>query len=130
VVLVETSVWIDDIRGAVKLSQLLLLEDIATCPPVLQEVLQGASNQAVRAIAEATLLDAHMLDNPMPLARFQEAARLYHLCRVKGYTIASKYDCLIAASAIAHDVPLLCRDRDFQAIAQVAPLKLFTPARP
>ena len=36
-------------------------------------------------------------------------------------------DCLIAAVAIAHGLPVLHRDRDFDKLAAVAPLALHTP---
>jgi hypothetical protein len=33
-------------------------------------------------------------------------------------------DCLIAAVAIRHDVPVLAKDRDFEALAAHTPLRL------
>lgn len=36
-------------------------------------------------------------------------------------------DCLIAAVAIAHEVPVLHADRDFDALAQVSPLVTVEP---
>lgn len=65
-----------------------------------------------------------MLDDPMPLGTFEEAAQIFRDCRNDGYVIASPYDCLIAACAIRNGVPLLQRDRDFEKIAEMAPLEL------
>ena len=71
-----------------------------------------------------TVLAARMLDDPMPLARFEYAAEIYRRCRENGYVIASSYDCLIAACAIEARVPLLQLDHDFEAMADVVPLEL------
>ena len=65
-----------------------------------------------------------MLDDPMPLETFERAAQIFRDCRDKGYVISSPYDCLIAACAIRNGVPLLQRDRDFEMIADMAPLEL------
>jgi hypothetical protein len=58
---------------------------------------------------------------------YHDAARLYRHCRTKGVTIASTVDCLIAQLAIRHELGLVTRDHDFQAIARVTPLKLARP---
>jgi predicted nucleic acid-binding protein len=73
-----------------------------------------------------------MLDDPMPLERFEAAANIYLRCREAGYTIRSSVDCLIAACAMAHDATLLHNDRDFDHIAEVVGLQArrLTPARP
>lgn len=127
-VLVDTSVWIDHLRGTRRLDTLLRPKLIATCPPVVQEVLNGTGKRAPYVPTRELVLTAMMLDDPMPLERFEEAAQIYLRCRDKGYTIRSSVDCLIAACAIANGVELLHNDSDFQEIAKVAPLKLFTPS--
>ena len=71
-----------------------------------------------------TVLSARMLDEPMPLARFEYAAEIYRRCRETGYAIASSHDCLIAACAIEARVPLLQLDHDFEVMADVVPLEL------
>lgn len=68
---------------------------------------------------------ATVLDAPTPFERFEEAAQLYLLCRDAGVT-PSATDCLVAACAIAHRIPLLHDDADFLHIARVAPLRLFS----
>ena len=72
-----------------------------------------------------TILQAQMLDDPMPLETFEMAAELYRLGVTAGYTISSSYDRLIAACAIRNRLQLLQRDLDFETIAEIAPLKLF-----
>jgi len=59
----------------------------------------------------------------MPLERFEEAAQLYLRCRDAAFTIRKATDCLIAACAMAHAATILHRDRDFDHIARVAPLR-------
>ena len=66
-------------------------------------------------------MSCRMLDDPTP---FEEAAHIYRNSRAQGYIIASAHDCLIAATAILNKVPLLQRDRDFEQIAELAPLEL------
>jgi predicted nucleic acid-binding protein len=72
------------------------------------------------------LMKAAMFDDPTPMARFEEAAKIYLRCRTVGVT-PSATDCLVAACAIAHGIPLLHDDADFTHIARVVPtLRLFT----
>lgn len=60
----------------------------------------------------------------MHLVDAEEAAHIYRVCRRAGETIRSMNDCLIAAIAIRNDVPVLHRDRDYDAIARHFPLRL------
>lgn len=89
-VLVDTTVWIDLLRGtqtaAVPMLRQLLSDGRALVSPVVvQELLQGARSPA-------------------------------GLQRV---TPRSPHDCLIAQIAIDHDLEWLHDDRDFDALAQV-----------
>jgi predicted nucleic acid-binding protein len=88
------------------------------------EVLRGSRPERYEK-NRTLLMSVEMLDAPTPFKRFEEAAQLYRRCRERGVT-PSVSDCLVAACAIAHDVPLLHNDADFTHIARVAPLKLFT----
>lgn len=124
-VLVDSSIWLQVEREGYDLGSRVAYRDIATCPPIVQEVLQGSDSEARYRLNEMTLHTVHMLDDPMPLARFEEAAQLYRRCSKAGFQLRSGVDCLIAVCAIAHDVPLLSRDRDFVHIARVASLRLF-----
>lgn len=121
-ILVDSSVWVLIERGAVDLDQVIAEDDIAVCPPIYQEVLQGIRSAERYLKSRGALLRQVMLDAPVPLARFEDAARLYLRCRAAAFTIRRSTDCLIAACAIAHDIPLLHDDRDFEHIARVAPL--------
>jgi predicted nucleic acid-binding protein len=125
VVLVDSSIWLQIEREGYDLGARVAYREIATCPPIVQEVLQGSDTEARYRLNEMTLKATLMLDDPMPLVRFEEAAQLYRRCAKAGFQLRSGVDCLIAVSAIAYDLPILTRDRDFVHLAQVAPLRLF-----
>lgn len=127
--LVDSSVWIDYLRGAPSSEAAWLAEaleedaDILVAGIVAAEVLQGVSQRAQAQRVErllATCDRAPDLTHQDCLA----AARLWRECRQRGATIRSTIDCLIAQLAISHRLTLVTRDRDFQAIAGVAPLRL------
>lgn len=124
VVLIDTSIWLEIERGRFDIEQYVDIGEIAICPPIVQELLQGARTPDRYTTAWHTILESRMLDDPMPLGTFEEAAQIFRDCRNDGYVIASPYDCLIAACAIRNGVPLLQRDRDFEKIAEMAPLEL------
>ena len=124
--LVDTSVWVDYLRGTatrqvLALKGLLAGEEIVGVAPIIvQEILQGADSDerfekwrkyfsGLCCYAPADPLESHIA-----------AARLYHACRRAGKTPRSSNDCLIARIAIEHGLVLLEDDRDFTAIAGVA----------
>ena len=124
-VLVDSNIWIDHFRGTARLDNWVGDEDIAVCPPIVTEVLRGARTERARLLWRTTLLDAHMLETPMPLELFEEAAGLFRTCQDAGITPGFA-DSLIAVCAIRNRVPLLTLDSDFQRIAAIVPLRLFT----
>lgn len=124
-VLVDTSVWIDFLRGAPTaqveaLAGLLEGDDlVGTAPIILQEVLQGADSPA-RFEQWRREFAGLMCYLPLdPVDTHVEAARLYASCRRAGKTPRSSNDCLIARIAVEHGLVLLEDDRDFEAIASV-----------
>lgn len=133
--LVDSSVWVEFLRGAVFAETRFLVNELkrsATiwlAPPILQEVLQGADSPARFAKWDRTLGELPMLSEPDPRALVREAAQLYARCRWEGVTPRSSNDCLIALYAVRGAIPLLHRDRDFLAIAKFEPrLRLLAPA--
>lgn len=129
-VLVDSSVWILADKRRISLSQFLPEDEVvATCPMIVQEVLRGARNPTHYEAVRQALLDTQVLDSPTPFQRFEEAARVFLACRDAGVTPRSSVDCLVVATAIAYDVPLVHNDRDFEHVARVLPLKTIRPTR-
>lgn len=94
-----------------------------TCLPVIQEVLQGFDNVAVRGVARLALDGIPTLEEPLTRPVFDEAIELFLAARRAGLTIRSGVDCLIAACAIRNDAILLHVDRDFEKLAKVSALR-------
>ena len=124
-ILIDTSVWIEVFKQKrpLDLPALVDLDEVVTCLPVVQEVLQGFKEERAFRIARESMISLPILDAPLELIVVEQAAQLYRAARRAGLTIRSGTDCLIAASAIRHDVEVLHRDRDFPALAQVSTLR-------
>jgi len=127
VILVDTSVWIELLgdRGLIRQVE-PKLADFVTCPPVVQEILQGFSDRSSLQVFEERLLAFPCLSEPVPLDLYGKAAAIYREGRRRGYTIRSGVDCLIAAIAIEHNVPVWHRDRDFSTIGRYTTLRAVT----
>ena len=124
-VLVDSSVWVQVEHQRVSLSELVPNDALATCPVVVLEVLRGTRDAKRYEAARKMLMSVELLDDATPLIRFEEAAQIYLLCRKAGVT-PSAVDCLVAACAIAHDIPLVHNDSDFEDISRVVTsLQLF-----
>jgi predicted nucleic acid-binding protein len=119
-ILVDTSVWLLD-RRRFLLEDVVNMDEVAVCGPVVQEVLQGVATYDYPDV-RAKLLNCHVLSEPLPLDHFEYAAEIYRMARVNGFTPRPGNDCLIAAIAILNHVPLLHADRDFDFIAKIANL--------
>lgn len=94
-----------------------------TCGPIIQEVLQGLKPGLGNDAFRAAFLAIPVLSDPIPLRLFVSAAEIYGQGRRRGITIRSSLDCLIAAIAIDHGVPVWHRDRDFDSIARYTALE-------
>lgn len=132
-VLVDTSVWIDHLRGRQSAAASELagwLHDDPDCilvnEVVVTELLRGLSSEADSAQLQAAL-DKLLQADPMGRSDWLLSARIYRTCRDAGLTIRSPMDCLIASHAIRLNVPVLAIDRDFEAIASCTPLRLHRP---
>ena len=124
VVLIDTSIWLEVERGRFDLDAFVDPGEIAICPAIAQELLAGARTPETYSVVWQTIMNARMIDDPTPFETFEEAAHIYRNCRDDGYVITSPFDCLIAATAILRRVPLLQRDKDFEKIAELAPLEM------
>lgn len=123
--LVDTSIWIEvfRVRDPLRIEDLVDFEEIVTCLPVVQEVLQGFREERHWRIAREALFALPIVESPMEAAVYLEAASLYRSARRGGVTVRSSIDCLIAACALRHDLEVLHRDRDFTALAGVTALR-------
>ena len=124
-ILVDTSVWIEMFRKPKRFSieEHVSLDDVVTCLPVVQEVLQGFQDEAAYRRAHQAMLSFPMLEAPLEQVIFEDAVRLFRSARRAGITVRSSVDCLIAACALRSDVEILHRDRDFVALARVSALR-------
>lgn len=123
--LVDTSVWIEVFRARrpLVLTDVVAFEDVVTCLPIIQEVLQGFADERAYRLARESMEALPVVESPLSSAVFLEAVALYRAARRLGLTVRSSVDCLIAASALRHDLEVLHRDRDFAALARVSPLR-------
>ena len=94
-----------------------------TCLPVVQEVLQGFRDENAFRIARDAMRALPIVESPLDLDIVEEAVDLYRRARRAGLTIRSSVDCLIATCAIRHDLEVIHRDRDFEALASVSSLR-------
>jgi len=124
--LVDTSAWVEFFRPPRR----LLLDDLApdggpivTCLPVMQEVLQGIADERAFAGIRSAMLAWPSVDSPLVGGVVDMAVQIYRQSRRAGLTIRSSVDCLIAASALRHDLTVVHCDRDFDAIARVTGLR-------
>lgn len=127
-ILVDTSAWIDYLRGTdtgVARELQSLIEDgvdLVTTEPILMELLAGADTPE-RADALETLTNGLPLVRLDPRLDFRQAAAIHLAVRRTGKTVRSLVNCLIAAIALRHEVYLLHKDGDYAAIAACLPLR-------
>lgn len=128
-ILVDSSVWIDFLRGVRSRARDELRElladaaEVAVTEPVVMELLAGVTD-------EAALLKVELLTSGLPLLGVQpeldyrDAATIYRSARRSGRTVRRLNDCLIAAIAMRHHATLWHKDADFDVIATVVPLQV------
>jgi predicted nucleic acid-binding protein len=124
VFLVDTSVWVEVFRrpARVDLTSVASVDEIVTCLPVIQEVLQGFADATAFRTAREAMLAFPIVESPLRLEVFDAAIDLYRSARRSGYSIRSSVDCLIAACALRQGLTVLHHDRDFPTLARVSPL--------
>lgn len=126
--IVDTSVWIDFLRpgsnpAGDRLEEMVTTgERIVVPETVLMELLSGPTDEVVAAQRQR-MLEAFDLEPVVPLADSVRAASLQRSCRRGGDTVRNLGDCLIAATALRLDLPVLHRDRDFEVLARHSDLR-------
>jgi len=125
VILVDSSVWIAalSLRPPFLIEDLVDTNEIVTCLPIIQEVLQGFDDDYMFEEARDAMYELPAIEDPMTGELFDEAIGIFRTARKKGITIRSSTDCLIAACAIRHGAVVLHRDRDFEHLARISPLQ-------
>lgn len=132
-VLVDTSVLIGYLRGlnnkATDAFQYVLESGIpyGITSLIYQEVLQGVKSEKEFASVREYLETQRFYSLRDLRASYAAAAMIYYRCRRKGITINSTVDCLIAQTAVEHNLHLLHDDRDFVRMQKIVSLKFFPP---
>ena len=127
-ILVDSSVWVDYLKGTLtaqteKLDILLAQEPLAIGDLILTEVLQGFRQDDDYQTAKTLLcsLPVHaMLGATMSL----KSAENFRKLRKQGITIRKTIDTMIATYCIENELPLLHSDKDFQAFQQFFGLRI------
>jgi hypothetical protein len=128
-IVVDTSAWIEMFRDTTHpvgrtLDRLIeRREDLAITEGVLLELLAGAHSGEALVRLRSRLMAFPIL-RLEGLADFEEAARIYRVCRDAGHTLRSQIDCLIAVPALREGAAVLHNDQDFEVIARHTKLKL------
>jgi predicted nucleic acid-binding protein len=132
VVLVDTSAWIEVFRKPPRLvlEDVVDFDEVVTCLPVVQEVLQGFPNDLAFRAARDAMVALPMVESPLGERVYLDAVDLYRRARRAGITVRSGVDCLIAACAIRHGLAVLHNDRDYPAIARISELQQRQIPRP
>jgi len=127
-ILVDTSIWIAVFRSKnpYRIEDAFEFDEIITCLPVIQEILQGFREERAYRTARDAMLALPIVESPMEESLFLEAAELFRSACRRGLTIRSSVDCLVAACALRHNVPVLHRDRDYKFLCEISPLKAKT----
>lgn len=123
--LVDTSVWVGVFRRKrpFDLEHSVPFEEIVTCLPVVQEVLQGFDDEAAFRHASDAMRALPLVESPITEDLVLEAVGLYRTARRVGLSVRSSVDCLIAACALRHDLVVLHDDRDFASLARISRLR-------
>ncbi len=130
-ILVDTSVLIPFFKGQdnedVQRLKTILHQGIpfGINPFIFQEVLQGSASEKEFMVLKRYLETQRFYHLKHPVESFAKAAKLCTDGRNRGITIRSTIDCVIAETALEHDLFLLHDDKDFDEIAQIVSLKIY-----
>jgi predicted nucleic acid-binding protein len=117
VILVDSSIWIDHLRGkqtraAGRLEEAAAREPLLVGDLILLEVLQGATNE-VSATRIERALRRYQVVELLSTELAPKAARNYRHLRELGITVRKTADIIIGTFCIEHGHALLHEDRDF-----------------
>jgi len=129
-ILVDTSVWVDFLKGENSHQRRTLHrliedeEDISITEIILTEILQGIKSDRDFRNARDYLLEFPIYE-PKGVETYIRTAQLYRDCRKKGQTVRKTVDCIIAAICIENDLTLLHKDTDFDFIEECTTLRVY-----
>ena len=124
-ILIDTSVLINYFKGINNPQTKKFEEILETETPfginnlIYQEVLQGASAEKEFNLLNGYLSSQKFYELRYGTKSYENAAKMYYLCRKKGITPRSTIDLLIAETAVENNLFLLHDDKDYSEIASV-----------
>ena len=129
-VIIDTSVWIEYLRGNDTPETRWLLQELqrqrlGLTTLILCEVLQGTHDSAfarVRSELQKLVVFSDCTDH-LAIA----AAQNYRKLRRRGYTVRATIDCLIATFCLENGHSLLHRDHDFDAFEHALGMQVIHP---
>jgi len=131
-VIVDTTVWIDYLRGTDTAHTAWLDREIerrrlGLTDLILCEVLQGVPDERAALATQREMLKFQVFTTGgVELAT--SAALNYRTLRARGITIRRTLDCLIATFCLSHQHALLHNDRDFDPFERELGLQVVHPA--
>ena len=130
-VVVDTSVWIDYLRGTnnpetLWLDQELTHQRLGLADLILCEVLQGVRDHALFNQVRDELLTFHLFETGGKELAIASALN-YRNLRAQGYTVRRTIVCLIATFCLEAGHEILHRDRDFDAFERALGLRVIHP---
>ena len=126
-ILLDTSVWVDYLRGipgpAAEHVRSLINDgaSLSVTEPIVMELLAGAPDERALDRLEVLVSGLALLAVDARLD-YRDAATIYRTARRRGLTVRKLVDCLIAAVALRTGARLVHKDADFEVIATVVPL--------
>lgn len=126
-ILVDSSVWIDYLRGTTtyavdRLRILIDREPLLVGDLVLCEILQGVRSDAEARLVEAALREFDFVSLTEPELAIIAAAN-YRFLRRRGITVRTTVDLLIGTFCIERGHALLHSDRDFEPMERLLGLQ-------
>ena len=130
-VIVDTTVWVDYLRGAATpesrwLDRELTQQRLGLTDLILCEVLQGIQDDRQFIQTRDELLNFHIFETGSVELAIASAAS-YRKLRQRGYTVRKTIDCLIATFCIEAGHELLHSDRDFDVFEKALGLRAVHP---
>jgi len=129
--IVDTSVWIDYLRGTGNphtnwLDRELDRQRLGLTDLILCEVLQGIREDGAFRQVRRTLTQFEVFPTGGKALAIASAQN-YRSLRASGHTVRKTIDCLIATFCLTHEHSLLHRDHDFDPFEQHLHLRVIHP---